>query len=88
MNKIPWYKQSVTLDEAFSKQRAPVVVGLMLLDCAFFLFRLLSPHHLGDHNGSPNWFGVIGSAFAAVLAGVMPSFMRWCARHQPKPPPA
>ena len=83
--KTPWYKQSVSLEQI--SQRAPYVVVFLLVDTAYFLFRALSPYHLGDHNGPFNWFNVKGGAVAIALWVVLPILIRWKSRRSKQSKP-
>lgn len=84
-NKTPWYKQSTSPEQVL--QRAPYVVALLLVDTAYFLFRALSPHHLGDHNGPFNWFNVKAGAITIALWIVLPILVRWKIRRSKQSKP-
>lgn len=65
-----WCMQRFTAEE--QRRRLPSEITRMMivsLICgAFFLYCLLSPHHLGDNNGASNWFGVAIFAASFLLS--------------------
>jgi len=66
-----WCMQRITAEE--QRQRLPYeILRMMILSLvcgAFFLFRLLSPHHPGDHKSIHNQFGV--SLFAVSFLSLV-----------------
>ena len=74
-NKVPWYKQTCSLEQFC--RHSPSMIAVLLVGCGYSLFRALSPHHPGDYNGAHNWFLVSLGTIALFFWLVMPFVMRW-----------